>query len=349
MKVKRFPENPLITPNDVQPSREDFEVVCVFNAGAIRYQDEILLLLRVAERPKTSDPLIVPVPILNLESSGDIDIFELSREDPEFDFSDTRIVVGRKKAYLTSISHLRLARSKDGRNFTIDTEPAIFPNCATEAYGVEDPRITELDSTYYIVYKSVAPDGITQSLATTKDFKTYEKHGVIFAPENMDAMIFPDKVQGKYVALHRPVPHMIGEPNMWIAYSPDALHWGGHKYLAGVMTGGWESGRIGGGAVPFMTEQGWLEIYHGATPDHKYSLGAMLLDADKPERVIARSAKPILEPEMSYEVDGFVPNVVFTCGVIVDGDKLTIYYGGADTVIAGAELSVAEILSHLKS
>ncbi|MEN6519926.1 MAG: glycoside hydrolase family 130 protein [Armatimonadota bacterium] len=349
MKVDRFTENPIVTPADVKPSRDDFEVICTFNAGVIRHGGEILLLMRVAERPANHDSRIVSVPFMNFDGLNPaLEIAELSLEDPEFDFSDSRVVTGKGKVYLTSISHLRLARSRDGRHFTVEEHPALCPDKAAEAYGLEDPRITKIDDTYYIVYKSVAPNGITQSLATTKDFVTYEKRGLIFPPENMDAMIFPEKINGRYAAIHRPVPRMIGEPNMWVSYSHDLIHWGDHKFMAGVMPGGWEGGRIGGGAIPFMTERGWLEIYHGATACHRYCLGAMLMEADRPERVIARTMQPIMEPEADYEVKGFVPNVVFTCGALVDGDRVTIYYGGADTVIAGAEMSVRDILRELE-
>lgn len=349
MRVVRFPENPIVKPADVSPWKDGFEVICVFNAAAARVGNEIVLLMRVAERPLLNDSRIVPVPVLNIER-GDptIEMRNLERDNPEFDFSDSRIIFGRGQAYLTSISHFRIARSRDGRHFTVDDKPAMIPDRATEAYGIEDPRITEIDGTYYITYKSVGPIGISQSLATTTDFKTFEKHGVILPPENMDAMIFPSRIRGKYAALHRPFPRMIGQPSMWVAYSEDLTHWGDHKYQAGVLPGGWESGRIGGGAVPFMTDRGWLEIYHGATVDDHYSLGAMLLDPEHPERVIARSKHPIIEPEASYEVNGFVPNVVFTCGALVDGDKLTLYYGAADTVMAGAEMSVSEILDGLE-
>ncbi|MEN6371100.1 MAG: glycoside hydrolase family 130 protein [Armatimonadota bacterium] len=349
MKIERFTENPIVTPADVKPSRDDFEVICTFNAGVIRHGDEILLLMRVAERPVNHDPRIVSVPFMSFDGLNPaLEISELSLDDPEFDFSDSRVVTGKGKVYLTSISHLRLARSRDGRHFTVEEHPALSPDKAAEAYGLEDPRITKIDDTYYIVYKSVAPSGITQSLATTKDFVTYEKRGLIFPPENMDAMIFPEKINGRYAAIHRPVPRMIGEPNMWVAYSNDLIHWGDHKFMAGVMSGGWEGGRIGGGAIPFLTERGWLEIYHGATTGHRYCLGAMLMEADRPERVIARTSKPIMEPEADYEVKGFVPNVVFTCGALVDGDRVTVYYGGADTVIAGAEMSIRDILRELE-
>jgi predicted GH43/DUF377 family glycosyl hydrolase len=348
VKVERFAENPLITPADVPPTREDFEVACVFNPGVIRFGGETLLLMRVAERPKATDQRVVRVPILDCGSGAPaVEIHEFSRDDPTADFRDARVVSVSGRVYLTSISHLRLARSRDGHSFAVDEKPTIVPDRPAEAYGIEDPRITELDGVYYITYKSVSSHGITQGLATTRDFQTFQKHGIILPPENMDAMIFPARIGNRYAALHRPFPCLIGEPSIWVAYSEDGLHWGDHRFLAGESPGGWESGRIGGGAVPFMTQRGWLEIYHGATPDNHYSLGAMLLDADKPDRVIARSSQPIMEPEAAYEVSGFVPNVVFTCGAIVDGDRLTIYYGAADTVIAGAEVSVSQILADL--
>lgn len=352
MNVKRFEENPLITPKDVPPSRNDFEVLSVFNPGVTKFGDEILLLMRVAERPKHGDLRVVKVPVLNCEcETPEIAVHEFRHDDATCDFHDPRVVVTADGIYLTSISHLRIARSRDGRHFAIDEKPALVPDRASEAFGIEDARITEINGTYYIVYKSVSPNGITQSLATTRDFKSFEKHGIILPPENMDAMIFPQKVRGRYAALHRPFPHFIGRPNIWVAYSEDALYWGDHRFLAGISTGGWAGGwaggRIGGSAVPFMTERGWLEIYHGATVDDRYSLGAMLLDADRPERVIAKNLEPIMEPEAEYELSGLVPGVVFTCGAVVDSNRLMIYYGAADTVIAGAEMSVSEILESL--
>lgn len=349
MMVRRFPENPLITPADVKPSRDDFEVLSVFNPGVTKVDGEVLLLMRVAERPKCPDPTVVRVPVMDYEGeSPSLEIREFPRSDPSADFHDPRVVFTPGNVYLTSISHFRIARSKDGRHFQIDDTPAIEPDRPSEAYGIEDARITLIDGVYYIVYKSVGPNGISQSLATTSDFRAFEKRGVILPPENMDAMIFPEKVRGNYAALHRPFPHYIGRPSMWIAYSDDVDHWGDHKFLAGTLAGGWEGGRIGGGAVPFMTDEGWLEIYHGATAGDHYSLGAMLLNEEYPEFIKARSKTPIMEPEAPYEMSGLVPNVVFACGAIVDGDDLTIYYGGADTVIAGAEVSVREILESLR-
>jgi beta-1,2-mannobiose phosphorylase / 1,2-beta-oligomannan phosphorylase len=350
MEVRRFPENPIVTQRDVKPAVEGWEVMSVFNAGVIEYGGEVLLLMRVAERPVSDDPNIVLVPVMSFdcENSGELEVLEFDRSDPDWNFSDPRVIWGPKGVYLTSISHLRLARSGDGRHFVVEDRPALWPDRPCEAFGLEDPRITRLDDTFYVVYKGVAPSGITQCLASTKNFVEWTKHGIIFAPENMDAMIFPAKVRGKYVALHRPQPKMIGAPNMWIAYSNDLIHWGEHKYLMGCASGTWEGGRIGGGAVPFMTDRGWLEIYHAATADDRYCLGGVLLDAEYPERVIAKSPYPILEPEAPYETSGFKANVVFTCGAIVRGDTVTIYYGASDEVMAAAQISVTEILDSLR-
>jgi predicted GH43/DUF377 family glycosyl hydrolase len=145
------------------------------------------------------------------------------------------------------------------------------------------------------------------------------------------------------------VPHFLGALNIWLAYSDDLRRWGDHSFLMGVQPGGWESGRIGGGAVPIKTEAGWLEIYHGATSDDHYCLGAVLLDLDDPGKVIARGKEPILIPEAAYETDGFVPNVVFTCGAVTEGDSLCIYYGAADDSIARADIRISELVHDLLS
>ena len=349
MRVYRYPENPLVTPKDVNPWIDGWEVMCAFNAGVIEYGDEVLMLMRVAERPVSDDPSKVLVPVLDCEAATPrLKVLEFSASDPGINLSDPRVICFPDRLYLTSISHLRLARSRDGRHFTVDPQPALAPDRPYEEFGLEDPRITRIGKTYYVVYKGVSANGITQCLASTRDFVNWTKHGIIFCPENMDGMVFPSKVRGKYVALHRPQPKMIGAPNMWIAYSDNLVHWGEHKLLLACNTGTWEGGRIGGGAVPFLTDKGWIEIYHAATPDDHYCLGAILLDAEYPEKLLAKTPAPILAPEAPYETSGFKPNVVFTCGAIVRGDTVSIYYGAADEAMAGADLSLTEILDALE-
>ena len=346
MSVFRCPQNPIIGPKDVKPSRRDYEVVGVFNAGVTRFEDEVILLLRVAERPISSHPDIVLAPIYNAVE-GNIITEKFLKSKPENDFSDPRLIITPSGTYLTSISHLRLARSSDGINFEIEQSSAIAPTNDYEAFGIEDPRISLIGDTYYINYVGVCPAGVTTTLASTKDFKSFQRHGIIFCPDNKDVVLFPEKIDGRYYALHRPVSPLFKRNEMWIAESPDLKCWGNHRYLMGPRAGFWDDTKIGAGAVPFKIDQGWLEIYHGADRNSRYCLGAVLLDATRPWKVIARTEKPIFEPQTSYECNGFFGNAVFSCGLLYEDNKLKIYYGAADTAICYAELPIENVLEGL--
>ena len=356
IKVDRCNQNPLITPQDVRPSREDFKVDGIFNCGVTRYKDEIILLCRVAESVKNVPEGSYKIPLVtNKHGKDEIEVVTIVQsEHPEFDYSDSRSIwrkdaKGMKKiAYLTSLSHLRIARSKDGIHFTVDDKPTILPRAEDECWGMEDPRITKIEDNYYINYTSVTRHGAATSLLVTRDFITFERKGVIFAPENKDVTIFPEKINGSYVAFNRPVPCSIGYPDMWIAKSPDLIHWGEQRHFSGVTTDGWENGRIGGGAVPFKTEKGWIKIYHGADQENRYCLGAFLLDKDDPAKIIARTKDPILKPETDYEKEGFFENVVFTCGCLFENDIVSIYYGAADDKICRADIHIREIYKALQ-
>lgn len=350
MYIYRYEENPLITPADVKPYHDGYEVIGAFNAGIAKYNDEVLMLLRVAERPISDNPKIVKAPVYNPETET-IDLIDLRKDDTRYDFTDPRAIkdVTRSTgfAYLTSISYIRIARSKDGRRFTVDDKPFLYPSGHLETLGIEDPRVTQIGDVYYIYYSAVSSVGIGESMVSTKDFAAVKRLGMIFCPDNKDVLIFPEKVNDKYYALHRPTMKSIGSPEIWIAESENLVHWGNHKHLIGLREAGWDCGRIGGGAVPFRTDRGWLELYHGASLQHRYCMGAVLMDLNDPTKVIARSAKPILEPEADYEINGFFGDVVFSCGALVEGDTVKMYYGVADTSMACAELSLQEILDSL--
>jgi len=346
VKVFRSPNNPIIKPEDIKPSRDDFEVIGVFNAGVARFGNEVVLLLRVAERPISNHPNITLTAVYDV-SKDKIVMKEFSKGDPENDFSDPRLIITPSRTYLTSISHLRQARSKDGIGFEIEDSPSIMPANDYETFGLEDPRISLVDGTYYINYVGVGPLGVTTCLASTKDFNTFERHGVIFSPDNKDVVLFPERIEGKYYALHRPVSPLFGKQDIWIGESPDLYCWGNHRYLMGPRAGYWDEIKIGGSAVPFKIGQGWLEIYHGVDRDNRYCLGAVLLDSQEPWKVIARTDKPIFEPEADYECNGFFGNVVFSCGLLCEDEKLKIYYGAADTVICYAEISLEETINGL--
>ena len=353
MPARRAPQNPVLTPAMLLPSQPGLEVLGVFNPAAIRLGDEIILLLRVAERARPVAMDEVSAPVFDADS-GRLEIRRWSRSAPGVDTSDPRMTIADGQTWLTSISHFRVARSRDGVHFDVDPVPALAPANEGESFGIEDPRITLIDGTCWINYTAVSPRGIATALASTTDFRSFTRHGIIFPPNNRDVTIFPERIGGRYVALHRPMPAGLGEVAIWLASSPDLRAWGDHRLVAAARAGMWDDAKVGGGAVPFRVRHrlgdGWLAIYHGVTASPvTYSLGALLLDADDPARVLARSRQPILVPEAAYEREGFFGGVVFTCGLLTDGDDVRIYYGASDDVTAVADLSLDEIMAGLSA
>jgi predicted GH43/DUF377 family glycosyl hydrolase len=347
----RAHDNPILTPAMIRPSGPDLEVVGVFNPGVIRHQSDVVLLLRVAEAPLRSVSGAAAAPVFN-SVTRQLEVRRWPADVVGLDVSDPRIIVLDGRTWLTSISHLRVARSADGVHFEVEPVPALSPATELESFGIEDPRITLLDGTYWINYSAVSPYGIATALASTRDFDTFERHGVIFPPSNRDVTIFPERIGGRYAALHRPMPGGLGEPAIWIGWSADLLAWGDHRVVAAARPDRWDDAKVGGGAVPFRVKSGahdgWLAIYHGVTrAPLEYSLGALLLDATDPARVVARSREPILRPEAPYEREGFFGGVVFTCGVLAEDGRVRVYYGAADGVTAVADLSLDEILRGL--
>jgi beta-1,2-mannobiose phosphorylase / 1,2-beta-oligomannan phosphorylase len=349
--VRRFADNPILVPSQLQPSRPDFEVVGVFNPGAIRVGDETVLLLRVAEAPLAVASDQVASPIFD-PHSGRVELRMWSRDTPGLNLSDSRLVVVGRDTFLTSISHFRRARSKDGLHFEVEPQPVFEAQHALEAFGVEDPRITQLGDTFWVNYTAVSSAGVATGLASSRDLRHFERHGIIFSPPNRDVTIFPEQIRGRYWALHRPMPEEIGSPAIWIASSPDLRAWGEHRLVASARPGMWDDLKVGGGAVPLRVQvrgrPAWLAVYHGVRASPlTYSLGALLLDYDDPGRVLGRSREPILFPEAPYELKGFFANVVFTCGLVADGDSLRVYYGASDGVTCVADLSLEAILAGL--
>jgi len=345
LTIKRAIQNPILSPNNVNASKEGWEVIGVFNAGVAKYQDEILLLLRVAERPINDDPAVYFTPVYDAAADR-MTIRKIDRI-ANCDFSDVRVIKTPERSYLTSISHIRIARSRDGVIFKIDDKPTILPGSIYESYGIEDPRVTQIEDVYYLTYSAISEYGICTGLMTTKDFVSFRREGIVFHPDNKDVVIFPKPIGGKFYAIHRPSCSHYGKPEMWIAESGDLRRWGNHRHLAGVREGYWDGGRIGASAVPIEIEEGWLEIYHGADKENRYCVGAMLLDRDEPWKVIARSEVPLMQPEEDFEMKGFFGNVIFPCGVLVENQDVKIYYGASDTYIGYAETTIAHILENL--
>lgn len=342
--AKRFTQNPILSPIDLQPSRPGLEITCLLNPGAFTFEGKTWLLVRVAERPEQQQGLI-SFPVLK----GDgIEIIEIQANDPELNASDPRVINYKGLDYLTTLSHLRLLCSDDGIEFYQPEDyPLLQGETDQEAFGVEDCRVALLDGTYYLSYTAVSGQGVGVGLRTTKDWKTFESEGMIIPPHNKDCAIFEEKINGKFYALHRPSSVDLGGNYIWIAESPDGIHWGRHKCIIQTRKGSWDSKRVGAGAAPIKTEKGWLEIYHGANAGQRYCLGAFLLDLNDPTVVLARTADPIMVPTAEYELTGFFGHVVFTNGHVVYGDELTIYYGAADEFVCGAKFSIIEILNAL--
>ena len=352
MIMKRCEKNPLITPADVKPSRADFKVDCAFNAAVIKYNNETLMLIRVAESVISGNPDIIKIPLMEeVDGNWVIKILDFDKKNKNYDFTDSRTIKSvhdEKEIYLTSLSHFRLARSKNGVDFKIDENPFMFPATKYEAFGIEDARITLIDGRYYINYTAVASLGVATALAVTDDFDSLERLGVIFGPDNKDMCLFPEKINGKYYTLHRPTPSHIGTPDIWLAKSDNLIYWGDHEHFLGAKNGEWDSLKLGGGAPVIKTDKGWLEIYHGVDKTSRYCLGALLMDINDPSKIIAKSKEALLEPEEDFEVNGFFGNVVFACGALIENEILKVYYGAADEVMALAEISMDDLWKHLE-
>ncbi len=345
--LKRCPRNPIVAPEHVRASRPEWQVDGTFNAGVVHHGGQTILLVRIAESVAGVPPGEVRVPVLTeADGAWRCTTRTFRTDDPDWDFSDPRMVRSRadpRDVFLTSLSHLRLARSDDGVDFVVDDAPFLFPADRSERFGCEDARITVIEGRCYINYTAVSDLGIATALAVTDDFVNVERLGIIHAPDNRDVCLFPRRIDGHYWCLHRPAPLHLGSPEIWIARSPDLLHWGAHRHLAGRTRAAWESSKIGGGAQMIETDRGWLQIYHGVDADQRYSLGALLLDRNDPRIVRARLERPLAEPEEAYERTGFFDNVVFSCGALVVGDELHVYYGGADRVMALGTVALADL------
>lgn len=257
----------------------------------------------------------------------------------------------------TGLSHLCVARSADGlTGWMVDPERVFRPDVHLQAerFGIEDPRITSCEGEYLIAYTAYSTGGPLVSLAATHDFRTFHRRGVLMPPEDKDAALFPCRFGDRWALIHRPVSSTPPQrADVWLSWSPDLRHWGDHDVLLRARDGGWwDAAKIGLNAPPLLTPQGWLLLYHGVrvtAAGSIYRLGLALLDAERPEHVIARSSEWIFGPEATYERTGDIPQVVFPCGWVLleDGDTLRMYYGAADTSVCVATASLSALLDWL--
>ncbi len=324
MKLERCPHNPILEAN---PDRE-WESGAVFNCGATIGPDGLVYLLyRAIPKGYTRKP--------------------------------------NGEGYEDYISSIGCAVSEDGIHFTRFERPVIKPTEDYERFGCEDPRVTRLelegDVLYLITYTALFGPAYSGSnrvaLASTEDFRVFRKHGIVIPDlEDKDAVIFPELVGGKIAMLHRVVPdiQIVYFEDMEQLIHPKEAFWSDYKASLEGFTVmrprfEWEAEKIGAGAPPIKTGEGWLLIYHGKDDKGVYRAGVALLDLEEPSTVIARSPYPILEPEEEYERVGDTPNVVFPEGAIVMGDTLYVYYGAADKRCCLATTKLDDILDSLIS
>jgi predicted GH43/DUF377 family glycosyl hydrolase len=254
-------------------------------------------------------------------------------------------------------SHLCAARSANGIDgWTIDAAPTLraeperYPE---ELWGIEDPRITFVEELgqYAVAYTAYSRGGPGVALALTKDFRTFNRCGLVMQPDDKDAALLPRRINGQFALIHRPITG--SGAHVWMSFSPDLRNWGGHKLVLSARRGAWWDANHVGLSPPLIeTDRGWLMLYHGVRRTGAgclYRVGAALFDLESPERCLRRGDSWIFGPEETYEREGDVGYVTFPCGYTIgaDGDSLNLYYGAADTCIALATGSVRQLLDWL--
>ncbi len=336
MKLNRYEGNPILSPNPAN----GWEDLAVFNPAAFYDADkrEVLLLYRAAE------------------------------SHPEYKCS------------------FGLAKSKDGVHFErVSDKPAM--DVSVEGFDgatIQDPRITKMGDWFYITYacrhfpfgqfwvpggrdRFVKPpvsedfprylrtNATLTGLAMTKDFASWIRAGWLTNPllDDRDAILFPEKVNGRYALMHRPLEWVGPEYGTdqacaWIAFSDDLLGFPFAKSKLLIKNKyPWEAFKLGINIPPLKTSHGWLTIYHAVGPDKFYRLGALLLDLNDPSRVLHRTPDWIMQPERDYEIEGFYRGVCFPCGAVVIDGTLFVYYGGGDKYCAVATCPLDELVEHL--
>lgn len=303
LRLERLSRSPILTPI----RHHEWERAAVFNAGAICDNGLIHLFYRASNNG------------FNLET-------ERPREEDKF------------------VSSIGYAVSTDGIHFARFDRPVLTGVGDQEAWGVEDPRITKIGDTYYMLYTAFGGRDwldYRPAMCWSKNLVAWKGHKILLDEPNKDVALFPERIDGRYVLLHRRMPHI------WIAFSTDLDHWTDHRILMETVPGTWEGKKIGIAGPPHKTEAGWVLFYHAVDDANVYRLGVALLDLNDPTRVLARYPYPILEPETPWERLGLVPNVVFSCGSVELDGAFYVYYGGGDSALGVAAVDRTLLLQHL--
>lgn len=256
-----------------------------------------------------------------------------------------------------------MAESEDGYDWKIENKLVKFngiEKISDPIYHLYDPRLTKLDDKYYIMFAMEMDDSCQLGLATTEDFQSFEFIDIVTKKDTRNGVLFPEKVNGKYLRFDRPNGHQIeGGPltgsTIYLSESDDLLDWNEVAKVADGQPHYWDE-LIGSGPPPVKTHEGWLHVYHGIAMHYApiYQVGVMLHDLNDPSKVISRGTQNILEPREYFELVGQVPNVIFPTGLIVENydaegfalkdSEVKLYYGGADTSIGVATSTIGRLI-----
>jgi len=254
------------------------------------------------------------------------------------------------------IPYIYMGRSQDGIHWSFDKEKIHFVNEEGESFDPKyayDPRLVKVEDTYYVIWCTDFY-GAAIGLAKTTDFKTFVRIENPFIPFNRNAVLFPRKINNNFMLLSRPSDSghtPFGD--VFLSESPDMTYWGKHRHVMGKGEAWWESVKVGGGAAPIETDEGWLMFYHGVSGTCNgfvYSIGGAILDIDNPSIVKYRCENFLVTPTQWYEERGFVPNVCFPCATLQDADRgrIAIYYGAADSYVALAFTMLDDVVNYIK-
>lgn len=352
----------LLEPEDLSPSSSKFEILGVFNPGAIRLADgDIVLYVRIWEKLiKTEDKKYYYAPKMVGRKTFKVAIDKFKKESAKSK-SDLDIVFKDGTKRITFISYFkRVILDRSGFNIkSIDKKPSFYGLCNDGEFGVEDPRITKVDKWYVMTYVSLSKQqNISTSLAISKDCKNWKRRGIIFGEQDKDVVIFPRKVKGKYVAFDRPESNFqFSLPHIWIAYSNNLESWGDLKPVGCVYKKGGICPRNGAGPPPIKTDRGWLLIYHAVEEKEEnnkrvseYIVGAALFNLKNPGKIIAATGEPLLLPSKEKIMVFNTTRVIFPTGAVFDKNKkdILIFSGESDRITTVSRVSLKDIFKALK-
>lgn len=352
----------LLKPEDLSPSSNKFEILGVFNPGAIRLANgDIVLYVRIWEKLiKTEDKNYFYAPRMAGRKTFKIVIDKFKKEIVRTK-SDLDVVFKDGTKRITFISYFkRVILDTSGFKIkSIDKKPSFYGLYNDGEFGVEDPRITRVGKWYVMTYVSLSKEqNISTSLAISTDCKNWKRRGIIFGEQDKDVVIFPRKVKGKYVAFDRPESNFqFSLPHIWIAYSNNLESWGDLKPVGCVYKKGRTCPRNGAGPPPIKTDKGWLLIYHAVIEKEEnnkgvseYIVGAALFNLKNPEKIIATTGKPLLLPSKEEVLVFNTKRVIFPTGAVLDKNKkdILIFSGESDKITTVNKVSLKDILKELK-